>query len=202
MVEKLRSLLSLPSAYSLFWRLIGGPSRSMILVKEYVRLRPEDRVLEIGCGPGTIVPYLAAAEYVGFDASLEYIQAARAKFGDFATFVCGRVSEYSLRQLSYFDVVLALGIVHHLDDAEASQLFQIAHSALKPGGRLITLDGCFTEGQSAFARYLLTKDRGQYVRSREGYLRIASEVFTDIKASIRPDPLHVPYTHLILECTR
>src|SRR5207244_12281658 len=150
MVEKLRSLLSLPAACSLLWRLIGGPSRSMILVQEYVRLRPEDRVLEIGCGPGTVVPYLAAAENVGFDASLEYIQAARAKFGDFATFVCERVSEYSLRQLSYFDVVLALGIVHHLDDAEASQLTQIAHSTLKPSWMLITLVGLFAKGKSAF----------------------------------------------------
>jgi predicted methyltransferase len=99
-------------------------------------------------------------------------------------------------------VVLALAIVHHLDDAEARQLFQIAYDSLKPGGKLVTFDGVWTDGQSSAARWLLARDRGEYVRSEREYVGIASQVFSNIRPSVRHDLLRIPYTHLILECVR
>ena len=69
-----------------------------------------------------------------------------------ARFVCERVSQFSLAKAQKFDVVLAIGIVHHLDDAEAQQLFQIAYGALKQGGKLVTSDGVYFDGQSSIAR--------------------------------------------------
>jgi len=119
-----------------------------------------------------------------------------------AKFVCERVSQYTLPHREYFDIVLALGIVHHLDDSEALQLFRIAHSALKPGGKLVTLDGVWTNDQSRSSRYLLARDRGQFVRSQEQYRNLASQVFSTNKASVRHDLLRIPYTHIILECIR
>ena len=201
MIKTIRSVLRVPEVYQLFWNVIGGPRRSRILVEEYIRPRKGDRILEIGCGPGTIVPYLAESEYVGFDASTEYVEQARKKFPH-AKFMCARVSQYTLSQPSYFDIVLALAIVHHLDDPEALRLFQIAHEALKPGGKLVTLDGVWTNGQSIAAHYLLARDRGQFVRSEEGYVQIASRVFSNVKPSIRHDLLRIPYSHIILECLR
>jgi SAM-dependent methyltransferase len=201
MIRTIRSVLAVPQAYQLFWNVIGGPARSRILVTDYIRPKAGDRILEIGCGPGTIVPYLPAAEYVGFDASSEYVELARRRFPQ-ARFVCERVSEFTLTERSYFDIVLALGIVHHLDDPEARQLFQIAHDALKPGGKLVTLDGVWTNDQSAAARALLARDRGEFVRSEEAYVKLASHAFDNVKASIRHDLLRIPYTHIILECIR
>ena len=110
MFETIRSVLALPQAYQLFFNVIGAPERSRILVREYIRPKPGDRILEIGCGPGTIVPYLPATEYVGFDASPEYIALAQKRFPR-AKFVCERVSQYTLPHREYFDIVLALGIV-------------------------------------------------------------------------------------------
>lgn len=174
----------------------------MLLVKQYVRPRPDDRVLDIGCGLGTIVPFLPNVEYAGFDASQAYINVARARFGDRATFRCERVSTYSLAKTSYFDLVLAIGVLHHLGDEEAQRLFRIAHAALKPGGRLVTVDGCLTKDQSWVARYLVSRDRGRYVRTCEAYRQIASQVFSNITVSIRHDMLRIPYTLAILESTR
>ncbi len=165
MFETIRSVLALPQAYQLFFNVIGAPERSRILVREYIRPKPGDRILEIGCGPGTIIPYLPAAEYVGFDASSEYIEQARKRFPE-AKFVCDRVSQFTLPQGDPFDIVLALGILHHLDNEEALQLFRIAHQALKPGGKLVTLDGVWTPDQSSTARYIQGHDRGQFIRAR------------------------------------
>jgi len=202
MIEQIRLLLGFPGIYRLFGTLLGGAYRNTVLVSEYVRPKAGDRILDIGCGPGAVIPYLPRVEYIGFDISQKYISAARASFGDRATFICERVSTYPLTRYSYFDVALAIGVLHHLDDEEGSHLFRLAHDALKPGGRLVTLDGCLMKGQSWAARYFVSRDRGQHVRTSEGYLQIASSVFSDIAVSIRHDLLRIPYTLIILECTR
>ena len=92
--------------------------------------------------------------------------------------------------------------VHHLEDEEAKQLFQIAHDALKPGGKLVTVDGVWTRDQSPAARWLLARDRGEHVRSEPEYVGIASRVFGRVKPTVRHDLLRIPYSHMILECVR
>jgi len=170
-------------------------------VRDYIRPRAGDRILEIGCGPGTIVPFLPETEFVGFDASREYIDQARRRFPQ-ARFVCERVSHFTLPDRECFDVVLALGILHHIDDDEAKKLFQIAHDALKPGGRLVTLDGVWAPGQSRASRYLQARDRGQYIRDEQGYIALGRPYFAKIESFVRHDLLRIPYCHIILECMR
>jgi cyclopropane fatty-acyl-phospholipid synthase-like methyltransferase len=201
MTQYLRRVLAIPAAYQLWWTVVGGPAVAKVLVNEYVQLRAGARILEIGCRPGTIVSYLPQSDYLGFDLSPKYIELARRRFPK-AHFVCERVSQFSLAKEQSFDLVLALGIVHHLGDAEARQLFQIAHDALKPGGKLVTIDGVWTDGQSPAARWLLARDRGEHVRSEREYVGIASQVFSNIRRNVRHDLLRIPYTHLILECIR
>jgi cyclopropane fatty-acyl-phospholipid synthase-like methyltransferase len=190
--------------YSLFGKLIGGPYSDTTLVKEYIRPKAGDQLLDIGCGRTSgILHYLPKnVEYTGFDASHQYIETAQKRYGNRATFICEQVNTTNLKEHSHFDIVLAIGVLHHLDDVEALQLFKIAHAALKNGGRLITMDGVFMEKQSPIARWIISKDRGQNVRTQEGYLELASQVFSNISTDIRHDMLRIPYTHFILECTK
>ncbi len=201
MLESIRSVLTAPQAYQLWWNVVGGPGWAKTLVNEYIRPREGVRILEIGCGPGTIVRFLPKAEYLGFDLSSLYIEQARKRFPE-ARFVCERVSQFSLAERGTFDVVLALGVVHHLDDVEARQLFQIAFDALQPEGKLFTVDGVWADNQSATTRWLLARDRGEHIRNEREYLAIASQVFGDVRSTIRHDLLRIPYSHLILECVR
>ena len=88
------------------------------------------------------------------------------------------------------------------DDDEADKLFRLAHAALVPGGRLVTLDGVLIPHQNRVARFLVSRDRGEHVREEAGYRRIADKTFTKVKPSVRSDLLGIPYTHLILECEK
>lgn len=101
-----------------------------------------------------------------------------------------------------FDLVIASGILHHLNDTEALQLFELSYTALKPNGRLITFDGCYASKQSIISRYLLSCDRGRFVRDLGEYKRLARQYFVNVDHTIYNDLLRVPYTHLILECTK
>ncbi|MGA7931487.1 MAG: class I SAM-dependent methyltransferase [Candidatus Sulfotelmatobacter sp.] len=201
MIETIRPILELPWAYQMWGNIIGSNECRRTFVEGYIRPGRSDRILDIGCGPGTMVPYLPRSGYVGFDANPDYIRRAQKRFPE-ARFVCDRVSEYDLPQSEYFDIVVALGIVHHLDDPEAVRLFRMAHYALKPEGRLVTLDGVWVPNQSQLAKFLLRRDRGCFVRHEEAYVALASKSFSTIKATVRHDMLRIPYTHLILECRR
>jgi cyclopropane fatty-acyl-phospholipid synthase-like methyltransferase len=101
-----------------------------------------------------------------------------------------------------FDIVLAIGIFHHLTDKEAIEMFELADTLLKPDGRFITFDGVYTPGQGFFTRFFLSNDRGKYVRTEDQYRAIAQKYFTDIHVSIRDDLLRLPYTHIIMECKK
>ena len=193
--------LGLPAVYRTFGRIVAGDGRG-ILARDHIRARDGQRVLDIGCGPADILTELPNVDYTGFDANPAYIASAKRNHGNRGRFYCQRVNEEALGKHSGFDIVLAIGVVHHLDDDEAEKLFRLAHSALAPGGRLVTLDGCYVAGQPRIARFLLSRDRGSHVRNQAGYVGLASRVFTSVDAVVRGDLLAVPYTNLILECQR
>jgi hypothetical protein len=72
----------------------------------------------------------------------------------------------------------------------------------KPGARLVTVDGVWTTDQSRVAKYPLSRDRGRFMRTADAYQKLATSVFPRIKSNIRHDLLRIPYTLIILECTR
>ena len=130
----------------------------------------------------------------------EYIASARERFASRpAEFHVGDVTALGAG-LSGFDRVLAFGVVDHLDDAGAENLFRSAASALKPTGRLVTIDGVFTEPQGRLARVVIAYDRGQYVRRQDAYTRLARTAFANVEPTIRHDLLRIPYTHCVLDC--
>jgi SAM-dependent methyltransferase len=201
-IEKLSSLLNLPSGYRLFRRTVGGESAWKTYLAEYVKPAPSDKILDIGCGPADVLNYLPAVNYTGLDISPEYIRSAKERFGSRGRFVCGDVGLATIEgEQGTFDLVLATGVIHHLDDAQAAKLFDLARRALRPTGRLVTFDGCYVTEQSRIARWLLANDRGKFVRSREEYLRLASARFSKTEPHVRHDLLRMPYTHLIMRCS-
>ncbi|HKW28729.1 MAG TPA: class I SAM-dependent methyltransferase [Verrucomicrobiae bacterium] len=201
-VERLSSVLNRPAGYRLFRRIVGGESVWRIYLAEYVKPAPGDRTLDLGCGPADVLDFLPAVNYTGLDISPQYIEAAKKRYGSRGRFLCGDVGVATLEaERGNFDLVLATGVLHHLDDAQVTRLFDLARRVLRPTGRLITFDGCYVPRQSRVARWLLARDRGKFVRSEEDYLRLASAHFAKVEPYLRHDLLRVPYTHLILRCS-
>lgn len=188
--------------YRTFARLVASDASRTVFAREHIRASEGQRLLDVGCGPADIFPHLPRVDYTGFDLNPAYVSTATRNYGsERARFYCQRVSEEVLATQASFDIVLASAILHHLDDAEAEHLFRLARAALKPGGRLLTLDCVYEPGQSAIARFVISRDRGQHVRDVRGYVDLASRVFPHVEPTVRRDLMRIPYTHLILECT-
>ncbi|MDT9582983.1 class I SAM-dependent methyltransferase [Stenotrophomonas indicatrix] len=202
--DGLHAVLSHPAVYDLLQNLLGARRSRARLIRYHIRPRQGDHVLDIGCGTGELFSQLPAGlRYVGFDLSQPYIDAARKRFGDRARFECMDVADYEVgHEQQKADIVLAIGILHHLDDSHARSLMHTAHAALKPGGRFISLDGAYVDGQSAIAHSLIARDRGQNIRTPSAYQALAEAEFGTVMGQIRSDMLFVPYTHYIMECVR
>jgi cyclopropane fatty-acyl-phospholipid synthase-like methyltransferase len=179
--------------------IIGGTKASKILVNTYLQPKTGDKILDIGCGPGDILESLPSVDYWGFDLNKEYINSARKRFLNRGKFFCKEVSKDAIPGEDIFDIVMACGVFHHLTNEEAGEMFELAYTLLKSGGRFITFDGVYVPDQLYFARLLLSNDRGKYVRTEEQYRTIAQKYFNDIQVSIRSDLLRLPYTHIIME---
>ncbi len=181
--------------------MVGAKQARRDLVNTFIRPSLQSRILDIGCGTAQILPYLPAnVEYWGFDISREYIEAAKSHFGARGHFSCGQLDRAALEKLPKFDVVLAIGVLHHLDDDVAENIFALAREALGKDGRVITIDPCLADGQNPIARYLIRHDRGQNVRDADGYRALARQVFPKVIGTLRHRSW-IPYTHWIMECS-
>jgi SAM-dependent methyltransferase len=200
-VIDVRRILSSPTVYELFSRALGGKRARTVLVRKHVRPSQGERVLDLGCGPGTVLEHLGDVSYVGIDVSEKYIERARRSYGDHAEFRVGDATALD-EDLRGFDLVLAFGVLHHLDDDAAHRLFAEAHSALMPRGRLVTLDNTMISDEPRrFADRIVSWDRGAYVRDPAEYKRLASSTFRVVRCTVHRDLLRIPYTHCVLECS-
>ena len=198
----IRNILNIPFLYLAYRNFAGGKRTSSIFVNEYIRPVRKDKIIDIGCGPGDIIEHFHDVDYTGFDSNQEYIDSAIKNYGDRGRFFCGMVDTVETNDVDNFDIAVASGILHHIDDKEAIALFNLAKKKLRKGGRLVTLDCCFENNQSIFARFIISNDRGKFVRTSHGFAKLASTVFSDVKVSLRHDLLRFPYTHIIMECKK
>jgi SAM-dependent methyltransferase len=200
--DGLSQILRLPSGYRLFQQMVGADHSRQVYLGNYAKPVAGEKILDIGCGPADILNYLPAVNYTGLDLSPEYINSATAQFGDKGRFCCGDVGLATIDgEHGTFDLVMSIGVLHHLDNAQADKLLDLARRALRPGGRLVTYDGCYVPDQSRIARWMLSRDRGKFIRAPEEYQRLAAAHFSKVDASLRNDLLRIPYNHIIMSCS-
>lgn len=201
-ITGLRAVLSHPWIYDVFQNIMGARSVRQSFSTTYIRASPGSRLLDIGCGTAWILEYLPEnIAYWGYDINPVYIAAARAKFGKKGQFTCRLLEESEVAKILPFDIVIAVGLLHHLDDDTARNVFRLARLALRPGGRFVSLDPVFAAGQNPIARFIISRDRGRNVRNGEGYLALARHEFNLAEGMVQ-HRVWIPYTHWIMECTR
>jgi len=198
-----RSILSTPWIYDLLQNGVGARKMRRILCRDYIRAAPGMCMLDVGCGTAQILEQLPVdIDYHGLDLSADYIDTAKKHFDHRGTFLCADITTLPADEMPPCNLAIAIGILHHLDDNGARSLLHNLHQRLTPGGRLVTLDGLYCTGQSRAARWLISKDRGQNVRTADAYQSLVPDAFSSVEIFRRDDLLNIPYTHAIMVCCK
>jgi SAM-dependent methyltransferase len=195
--------LKVPCLYNVFQAVVGGTALRRRIIQSHIRAKPGDKVIDIGCGPARVLQSLPAVKYFGLDINPDYIAFARRTYGDKGTFVVGDTR--SLRGDARFkdvDIVIAIAVLHHLDDEEAADCIRFAYDALKRGGRLVCYDPCWIPNQGVVSRYIMSHDRGRNIRTEQQCRQLAAKVFSNVHTWIHPKPLRIPYATIVLECEK
>jgi SAM-dependent methyltransferase len=194
----MKALLGHPALYQAYQSAGGFFGARVRAIAEYLTLRPGMRVIDIGCGPGHILRHLPEnVDYTGFDIDEAYIAYARRSFGHLGAFHCRHFDAAAAKEFAGADVVMMNGVLHHLSDDGLQTTLADIRAALKDEGVLFTLDGCYREGQSRIAKWLLDNDRGHFVRDRRGYDHVLRGAFGKVKLAIRDDYSRLPYTFVV-----
>jgi SAM-dependent methyltransferase len=194
----MKAVLNSPVLYQAFQEAGGFFGARAKAISDYLLIHPNMRVIDIGCGPGYILRHLPRdIEYIGFDVDGSYITHAKEAFGSRGSFYCRYFDAAAASEFAGADIVMMNGVLHHIPDAELEAILKHIYGALKNGGILFTLDGCYRDGQSRLTKWLLNNDRGHFVRDKDGYTRVLRSVFESVDLIIRDDYSRVPYTFAI-----
>jgi len=196
-----RAVLSSPAVYDTFQWLMGGRVGRTDFASTMVRAAAGMRVLDVGCGTGELLAYLPeGVVYHGWDISDAYVAAARARFGSRGQFSAGLLTDVAVTSEAPYDIVITSGVLHHLDDSQIRELAHLARSAVRDGGRFVSIDPVFAHGQHPLARFLIARDRGLHVRTADQYLELVRPAFDAATGWVR-HRRWVPYTHWMMEAT-
>lgn len=111
-------------------------------------LKPDDSVLEIGCGTGMTAVKLAdaVARYTASDVSSAMVEIGRSRASEAAVknlgFAVAGIEDPELPD-GPFDAVLAFNLLHLTDDLDAA--LSRAAARIRPGGFLITKTVCLAD---------------------------------------------------------
>ncbi len=139
------------SAYERFmrWFSLAELSRE---IAEDLELRAEMRVLDVGCGPGSLAREALSLEpavrMLGVDPDRGMLQHARSHVGDQASWLTGLGQALPFGDKTVDCVAMTL-VLHHLPRPQKERALAEAMRVLRPGGRLLVTDWTAPQGVAA-----------------------------------------------------
>ena len=195
-ITSLYKLITLPLFYELVQSALGRKKTRDYLCAGPLKTKTGDKVLDVGCGPATLRPFLLGdIDYLGMDMNPKHIEKATEAYGHMGRFICGNAVTEIHNAPGPYDIIICIGLLHHLDDDEAVELLGSLSERLSPTGRMITYDPVYIENQNLIAKKLNDLDSGQNIRTPEGYKDLFDLGYVDLKTEVLSGMLNLPYNH-------
>jgi len=180
-MKKLSDILDNPTIWKLFrdsFDLFFGIYRKRKkLLKVWEIAGKNYSVLDIACGIGQFSD-ITRGPYLGVDLNNQYIERAKKLYNaPNISFQCIDVKDL-YKENKQYDIVLLIGIAHHLDKDTLSDLLTVVHQIARKSVVLIEVAH---EQNTPWGKWLRNNDRGKFVRPQNTLKKIISESDFKIK---------------------
>lgn len=201
-IAGLYGLVTLPWFYEGLQNLLGAARAHKQFFSQWAKTNADSDVLDLGCGPGISLPYITFRSYHGIDLNPQHIAKIASQNIPNTSFETGAAQDVVPNSTREYDVILALGFLHHLHDDHVTSLLDAALQKLRPNGSIFFLEPVFVPHQHIIARTLKNLDSGQHIRAAEDYTRLLSRDGFSLTSHISNDLLRIPYNHFWGRLTR
>lgn len=196
-------LVTVPSVYKGLMTALGAERAKARLARDLYQASPGAKVLDVGCGPASIFPYLPQVDYTGMDLNPKHIAYAVSKYGSRGRFLVGDATrQLKEEEDGTFDLVIASALLHHLDDDRARDMLDRLCQLTKLGGRIVTFDNVWLEEQNLVAWTLNKLDSGLNVRFEAGYRGLVAGLPVTVEGRLYRDLLRIPFDHFSMILTK
>lgn len=150
-------------------------STKRVIKNEFLLTLNYGKTLDVPCGTGEFCMLFGANSYIGIDISQKYVDYAIKKYP--RTFYCRNALENGF-ETSYFDNIIMIGFLHHLDKELVYEALKETARVLKKNGKMLLIEDAPTRSKLNYIGKCLQRyDIGDNIRPAEYYQDILSENF-------------------------
>jgi len=126
-------------------------------------------VLDFGCGTGLLCTIFDKDHYTGYDRDRKRLEFASKKHPGYRF-----LSE--LDSGAKYDVILIVGVFHHIPPTKTAQVVEDLNKMCKPDTKIVIVEP--TLARNRVKRFIIkSMDRGKYILSKEDYSRLFESRF-------------------------
>ena len=187
--------------------ILGGTRARRLAVEKLLPMSADGAatsVLDVGCGVGDVLHWIPKSwSYAALDISPQYIGLASATWGQRGEFhVASACKAHEVVPLASQNIVLLLGVLHHMDSETVIASLESARRCLKPNGIVYALEPAYWPGQSKVSRWVMSLDRGEFIRDITGWREVCHRVFSNVEIAELPRALRIPYHKVTLTLSK
>lgn len=148
------------------------------VLNDFIKTHPYNRLLDFGCGIGILASIFPKKKYVGFDLDSEAISYAK-EINPGYNFLVGDATTFKFKEK--FDLIIVVGVLHHLNDKEVRSAMKIMSRLLSEKGSIVIIEAIPPIYKwNILGQFLRALDNGHFVRSIDSYRALIGK---DLKIS-------------------
>lgn len=149
------------------------------IINNYIGKKKLGGVLDAGCGSGVLSGLFPRKQYYGIDIDKDSITYAQKKHPGYK-FLISDLTNLNIKQK--FDLVLIVGVLHHLGDNDVNKFFNGLSHLMTPSARIIIIEAVPPLLKfNIIGQLLRWSDKGKFIRRLEQYQNLISPKFKIIE---------------------